>query len=137
MNRIIKCIALGLVALFSVIYLRAATHVSPSNEESILHASDVYLLHSRQEAGLVHFYIEAIWRHDPKAGAAPALGSEFAGPMARESTIIMFIFNPRLRRTGRQDVPVIKGDVPRFQMSVDELRATIQSTAWVPSPSNP
>ena len=139
MNRFIKYIASGLVTLFLAVFLRAAPPAAQplANEESILYASEVYLLQSREVAGETHFYIEAVWRHDPKVGAAPAVGSEFDGPIIKESEIIVFIFNPRLHsRISRQGVPVVNGSVPRFQMSVDDLRAIVQSTAWAPSPSN-
>jgi len=140
MNRSIKNLAFGLVALLAALALSAASSPpeSPTNEESILHASEVYLIRSRQVGGDLHYYVEAVWRHAPKAGAAPAVGSEFTGTVLKDAEIITFIFNPRLHaKIGRRGVQVINGNVPSFQMSVDDLRAMIQSTAWVPSPSSP
>jgi len=126
--------------VFVSLAFQLAAQAQPATEQTILHASEVYVIQLREVDGVARSIIEAIWRHDPGAGTAPAVGSELteAGPY-KQREMIYFKFRPRLKQgdkqIGAQAVPIINGQVPRFQMSAEDLKDLIQSTKWVPSPA--
>jgi hypothetical protein len=80
-----------------------------------------------------------VWRHNPQAGEAPAIGSEYANTALKTAEAVVFIFVPRLAnpdggKISQRGVPVVGGNVPIFDMSAEDLREAIQSTKWTPSP---
>jgi hypothetical protein len=139
MKAIVKVLIVGLITQLAAFASLAARDESLFTNQTILHASEVYLLQSRMVDGKPHFYIEAVWRHNPRAGEAPAIGSEYTNTALKTVEAVVFIFVPRLAnpdggKIGQRGVPVVGGNVPIFGMSVDDLRGAIQSTQWTPSP---
>lgn len=141
MKHILLCLFASTVALATAVAEGPPPGLQVTNEQTILHASEVYLLKAQTVAGARNFYVEAIWRHNPPAGAPPAIGSKMnLGITNKASEVVVFEFNPRLPnasggRTSRRIVPVMRGQVFPFGISADDLRQVTESTQWVPSPS--
>lgn len=130
--RIVACAAIALVMA------AASFGRAPSPEEALDYAKSVVLVKRVVKDKQVHAYVKEVWRFDPAAGEAPAVGAEYGTPMPYDARLqsperdgIFFAFGPHRPKgvTPWWRIPVTEdGRVPIFHTDVEGVRAEVRST---------
>jgi TonB family protein len=112
----------------------------------VTRANAIYFAQVDRSTGFERYIIEEIWRHDPRLGASPVLGSEFDSKHHQSvhratgyaDHAIICVFKPWLEKGDGHHVAdsramVFNDEVPAFAASAKRIRAMVAASNWKPS----